>query len=554
MSMTIGRKIALAFCLVLLSFGVISSVTYVNTLALIDNNQWVVHTRAVLEVLETVLRTANKAEGSVLGFVMTGKQRLVDGATSARTQTDGALAELKLLTRDNSTQQRRMTELEQHVASYYESLDGLTRERQKSPERTIQSVSSSAYSRDLDDIRRLVGEIKATEQSLLAARSQSADAAGASSLAVISWGGVLTIALCLVIGAMLTLSIVRPVRALVLGAAEIGAGNLHYQTRTGTSDELGALGDAFNAMASSLSRSMVTADTEKDARARVEALLETISETAAHLVTATSEIVGATTQQAAGAREQVAAVEQTVTTVNEVVLSAQEAKERAHAVAKIAAESVSYGKSGRHVVHESLRAMTGLRELVEQSANRTLELGEHAQAIGSVIQGVTDIAEQTNVLALNAAIEAAQAGDEARVFRLVATRVKILAEESKHAADEVRRVLRQVATTTESLLSLAEQSSEGVVSASAVLAQADASISALAQIIDNASQTAAQIAASAGQQANGTAMIHESMKQISAVTVQNLGSTRQMELAAKDLNALGGRLRDRVASAAAPSA
>jgi methyl-accepting chemotaxis protein len=543
--MTIGRKIAFAFAAVLMSFALISAVVSRDTVALIDNNRWVVHTRAVLEVLETVVRTANQSEGSVLGFLITGEDSLLGASSAARYQVDRSIQELATLTQDNASQQARVADLKLHVAEYYEDLDDLVGLRQQRVlSDVVQRVSSGGYRPALDEVRRLVGLMKAAEQSLLTTRAARAEDAATNSLRVIRWGGFATFVLCLGIGLLLTISIVRPVRALVTGAGEIGAGNLRYRTVTGTSDELGLLGSAFNAMADSLGSTMVTADTEKRARAQIEALLRTVSETATHLVSATSEIVAATTQQSAGALEQVAAVARTVTTVDEVVQSAEQARERAHAVAAIAAESVKHGRTGRQVVVDSLQAMQGLRELVERSALRTLQLGEHAQQIGSVIEGVTEIAEQTNILALNAAIEGARAGEEGQTFRIVATRVRALAGQSKEAADNVRHMLRDVQAATSGLMEMAEECSNEVVAASEVIGRADTTIAALAQIIDQASQAAAQIVASAGQQAMGTTQIHEAMKQINAVTVQNLGSTRQMEQAAKDLSALGGRLRD----------
>jgi methyl-accepting chemotaxis protein len=552
--MTIGRKIALAFVVILLSFAAISAVVSNNTVELIDNNQWVIHTRAVLERLESVVRGANRSEASVLSYLITGDESSLAASASARGRADEAVRNLATLTQDNPTQQSRIADLKRHIARYYEELDALVLSRQRGEANgAIQDVARSAYRPELDAMRLTVTEMEASEESLLASRAAQADDAATNSLRVIRWGGLSTIALCLVVGFLLTIAIVRPVRVLLTGAAEIGAGNLRYRTVTGTSDELGSLGKAFNAMADNLGSTMVTADTEKQARLRVESLLKTIAETAVHLVSATSEIVAATTQQAAGAQEQVAAVAQTVTTVDEVVQSAEQARERARTVANIAVESVKHGKTGREVVQDSLRAMEDLRELVERTAVRTLELGEHAQAIDSVIEGVTEIAEQTNILALNAAMEGARAGESGQPFRVVAARVKTLAGESKQAADSARHMLRDVQNATSGLLILAEECNDGVVAASKVIVRADASLSALASIIDRASEAAVQIVASAGQQATGTAQIHEAMKQINAVTVQNLSSTRQMEKAARDLSALGGRLRDRVDGAVEPS-
>jgi methyl-accepting chemotaxis protein len=93
-----------------------------------------------------------------------------------------------------------------------------------------------------------------------------------------------------------------------------------------------------------------------------------------------------------------------------------------------------------------------------------------------------------------------------------------------------------------------EQSSKSVNSAMKVISQAGDTIRQLSDVIAQASQAATQIAASAGQQAAGTSQIHQAMQNINQVTTQNLGSTRQMEQAARDLSVLGGRLRERLAA------
>jgi methyl-accepting chemotaxis protein len=543
--MTIGRRIGVAFGAILIGFALISRVAYSATVDLIENSKWVVHTHAVLEKLENVQRSANRAEASVLVYVISGDAAQADVFALAHERMNNALHELDRLTGDNEGQQRRVSSLRNGVLAFAQALNLLVRARQSGADNTaLQQVAGSKYPELLDEVRRWVGAIREAEEQLLSQRQEQNAAIAQNSLNVIVWGGFAIGGICLLVAVLLTVSIVRPLRALLRGASELGSGNLAFRTVTGTSDELGVLGEAFNTMADNLGRTMVTAETEKRARGRIEGLLQTIAETASHLVSATNEIVAATTQQAAGAQEQVAAVTETVTTVNEVVQSSEQARERAHAVADFAAQSVRHGRNGKQVVQDSLQAMERVRELVERSAEGTLALAENAQAIGGVIESVTDIAEQTNILALNASIEASRSGQQGQTFRVVATEVKKLAEQSKSAAQNVREMLREVQTATSGLVLVAEECSKGVAVASKVIARADESIAALAETIDTASHAASQIAASAVQQATGTAQIHQAMKQISAVTVQNLSSTRQMEQAARDLNALGGRLRD----------
>jgi methyl-accepting chemotaxis protein len=542
--MKIGWRISTTFAVVLSGFLFISTTVYRNTRELIATNEWVVHTQLVLERLQTVVRSANRAEASILGFVGSSDPSRLSDLDAAKTRMKDAAQQVQALTRDNPEQQRQLVALLAHLASYTTTLDSIVRAVKPAAAHTAVD-----YQDGLSQIRAIISAIEDEERRLLAERTRLADATATHSLRLIVWGGACTMLVCIVAGVFLALAIVRPVRRLLLGATEFGAGHLQYRIERSSSDELGQLAEAFNVMAMSLSRTMVTATTETDARTQIEALLHTIAETAARLSSATAEIATATKQQASGAQEQVAAITQTVVSVNEVVQSAQAARDRALRVAVIAAESVEHGRQGRQVVQDSLRAMAEIRGLVERSATSTAELAQQTRAIGTIIDSVSDIAEQTNILALNAAIEANHAGERGRTFRVVAQHVKALAAESKDASLRVRAILQDVQKATERSMQVAEECSLGVAKASSVIARADENILALARVIDSASEAASHIASSANEQAAGTDQIHRSIQLINALTVQNLSSTRQTEHAAQELHILGSQLRDGLGNA-----
>jgi len=195
-----------------------------------------------------------------------------------------------------------------------------------------------------------------------------------------------------------------------------------------------------------------------------------------------------------------------------------------------------------------VRRMEQIREAVERASQRMALLGETGKRIGTIVDTIHTIADQTSLLALNAAIEAARAGEHGRGFSVVASEIRSLADESKKATAQVRKILGDIQKATQSAVIAAEEGTRSTGATIRVITEAGDSIRALAQTIQDASQVASQIAASAGQQAAGMTQIHQAMRNISDATNQNLASTRQTERATQDLNVLGNKLKELVTS------
>jgi methyl-accepting chemotaxis protein len=461
--------------------------------------------------------------------------------------TQSTLDELRRLTADNPQQQARLAALRpvlEQKAEFSRRLVSLRRD--KGFEAALELFRSGQDRSSIGAVRSAVQQIEADERRLLEARNTRSERTAETSLSTIVWGTLLALLLVAVAGFVISRGITSSLRLVVEAAERVGAGNLDQRAVIQSSDEVGRLAQAFNKMAENLSTTLVSADTEKQARRRIEGLLETIAEAANGLVSATSEILASTTQQASGAQEQAAAVAQTVSTVDEVVQTSEQSATRARNVSELSQRSVEIGRNGTRMVDESVRAMDLVREQVESSAESILALAEQAQAIGEIIATVNDIAEQTHLLALNAAIEASRAGEHGRGFAVVAGEVKGLADQSKKATAQVRQILGEIQKATNTAVLSTEEVTKGVTAANRVSAQASDTIKALADTLAEVSQATAQIVASAGQQAVGMAQIHEAMKNIDQVARQNLEAMRQAELAAQHLNTLGSQLTELV--------
>jgi len=543
----IGMKIGLGYTLSLLILCGIGWIAYANTKELIDDAHWVSHTQRVLERLEFAVSALKDEESGSRGYALSGDEVYAEQRGAATGKAAAAFDEVTELVRDNPRQLQRIKLLRQLAVNKGEFNRRLIETRREQGAEAAQKVFATKEGHiAMASIRAGVDEFRDEEQRLLAERAARSEATAQSSIRAISWGTALAALVVILAALIITRDITGSLKVLLQAAERIGNGDLTSRIQITSSDETGRLARAFNQMAENLGTTTVSAETEKQARQRIEGLLQTIADTASGLVSATAEIMAATSQQASGAQEQAAAVQQTVSTVDEVVQTSEQSAERARSVSELSQRSVEFSRTGTRMVDESVRAMEVVREQVESSAESILALAEQAQAIGDIIATVNEIAEQTNLLALNAAIEASRAGEHGKGFGVVAAEVKALAEQSKKATLQVRQILGEIQRATNSAVMATEEGTKSVGVAAKVITQAGDMIKTLSGIIDDSSQAAVQIAASANQQATGMAQIHTAMRNINQVTNQNLSSTRQTEQAAMDLSRLGERLRERL--------
>ncbi|WP_431196910.1 methyl-accepting chemotaxis protein [Pseudomonas entomophila] len=134
-------------------------------------------------------------------------------------------------------------------------------------------------------------------------------------------------------------------------------------------------------------------------------------------------------------------IEQVATAANEMSATAQDVAHNASQAAQAARGADQAAREGLALVDANRQAIDRLANGMDSAMQEARALESRSEQIGSVLEVIRAIAEQTNLLALNAAIEAARAGEAGRGFAVVADEVRNLAQRTQVSVEEIRQVI-----------------------------------------------------------------------------------------------------------------
>ncbi len=252
----------------------------------------------------------------------------------------------------------------------------------------------------------------------------------------------------------------------------------------------------------------------------VQQINERLHETAERIVALADEVSrqalevreGAETQRSSMA-ETASAMESMNTTILEVAKNASQAAQHNDLTREKAQE-------GAGVVERSIATIAKVHEQTAQLKTNLAQLGQEAESIGTIMNVISDIADQTNLLALNAAIEAARAGEAGRGFAVVADEVRKLAEKTMGATKEVGQAITSIQNNARVNMNSMENAAKAVDEA---MNMADASGQALREIlhlVERSSDQVRSIATASEEQSSASEQIAASMESVSQISVR----------------------------------
>ena len=213
----------------------------------------------------------------------------------------------------------------------------------------------------------------------------------------------------------------------------------------------------------------------------------------------------------------------------------------AHA-ADVTKEANTESEMGLQVVATTRQAVASLADEIAEAGTVIGTLAEHTQSIGSILEVIRSISEQTNLLALNAAIEAARAGEQGRGFAVVADEVRTLARRSAEATEEIQQTINRLQGESNRAVTAMQSGQER---AHQVVSEAHAAEQALGRIarhIEQLNDMNIQIATATEEQSSVVGEINRNVDEINNLTLASAAIAEELTSTSRTLRELSHQL------------
>ena len=415
--------------------------------------------------------------------------------------------------------------------SYYENLDGAIAIHSTDKYRTdiylMKTEIGPLIKTIEDDLGALVDELK---ELITATSNELQDDASAASNKVIT-GMTIGILIGVIIAFLMSRMITLPINDAVHAMEDLaeGEGDLTRRLDAKGKSEIAEMAKGFNSFAS-----------------KVQSLVSQVASSVQNLTTVVADVSNIVDQTQSGSQRQRQQTDQVVTAVTEMTATIQEVASNANLAADSAQQADDNAKLGQKVVNDTVSSINSLASEIETGANVINKLSQDAESIGSVLDVIKGIAEQTNLLALNAAIEAARAGEQGRGFAVVADEVRTLAIRTQESTTEIESMIEKLQVQARAAVEAISQGQDKAHASVENASNAGKALDEITNSVETITSMNIQIATASEEQSAVSEEINQNVVNISQVAEENASASNQLSTSSTELAGLATELQELV--------
>ena len=306
-------------------------------------------------------------------------------------------------------------------------------------------------------------------------------------------------------------TVAKPWQKAAKEASEIFDNAVAQQVYTERPDELGKLQLAIHMQ-----------------KLKLETVIWRINDASGHLKNSVEASMVTVSETEQNMNEQNREIEHLATAMNEMTATVHEIAQNTNSTADATQHADDQVIQGKDVVQETIQHINGLANEVENAVVGINTLAQDSKQIGTIVEVITDIAEQTNLLALNAAIEAARAGEQGRGFAVVADEVRTLASRTQSATQEIQSMISKLQSSADSAVKVMENGQDTATRAVDKAGTAGESLDSITNAVNTITQMTTQIATAAEEQSAVSEEINRNVIHINELSELTLGGSQMI--------------------------
>jgi methyl-accepting chemotaxis protein len=247
-----------------------------------------------------------------------------------------------------------------------------------------------------------------------------------------------------------------------------------------------------------------------------------------------------------GTESQYQRTDQMATAITQMSAAAQEVAKHAAEAAAEANQVEQAAQTGVSNMRHAIASINSTSEQIANTADVVRHLEEDTKSVGTVLDVIKGIAEQTNLLALNAAIEAARAGEQGRGFAVVADEVRTLAQRTQESTAEIHTIIENVQNGAQNAVKAIEAGQTRTEESVSQVTEAGETIEIISTSIQQILGTNEQIAQAAQEQSHVADDISKNVNEITTIAEDSSGHAKKTLELSQNLKNMAGTLNNQI--------